>query len=68
MIYLNCIKYCFLDTAINLTQTTTSTTTDLSTASAKRILPYVDFSEFNKNVDKAKAEDKLPVNINFFYE
>lgn len=50
-----------------MTQTTTSTTTDPSSGSAKTILPYVDFSEFNANVDKAKAEGKLPPNINFFY-
>lgn len=58
----------FLDTAINMTQTTTSTATDPSSGSTKIILPYVDFSEFNTNVDKAKAEGKLPSNINFFYE
>lgn len=64
----NLIAQFFLDTAINLTQTTTSTTTDPSSSSAKSIFPYVDFTEFNINVDKAKAEGKLPSNINFFYE
>lgn len=58
-----------LDTEMNLTQTTTSTTTDhLSSGSAKKILPYVDFSGFNANVDKARAQNSLPSNINFFYE
>lgn len=56
------------DTAINLTETTTSTSTDPSSGSIKAILPYVDFSEFNTNVDKAKAQGKLPSTINFFYE
>lgn len=60
--------YLFLDTAINLTQTTTSTTTDPSSGSDKRTLPYVDFSEFNTNVEKAKEEGHLPSNIKFFYE
>lgn len=60
--------YYIIDTAINLTQTSTSTTTDPSSSSAKNILPYVDFSEFYINVDKAKAEGNLPSNINFFYD
>jgi hypothetical protein len=58
----------YLDTAINLTQTTTSTTTDPSSGSTKSILPYVDFSEFNTNVDAARAKGNLPSNINFFYD
>lgn len=63
------MKFMFLDTEINLTQTTTSTTTDhLSSSSVKKILPYVDFSEFNANVDKARAQNSLPSNINFFYD
>ncbi|XP_015374259.1 PREDICTED: TGF-beta-activated kinase 1 and MAP3K7-binding protein 1-like isoform X3 [Diuraphis noxia] len=56
------------DTAVNFTETTTSTSTDPSSGSVKAILPYVDFSEFNSNVNKAKAQGKLPSNINFFYE
>ncbi|XP_050441600.1 TGF-beta-activated kinase 1 and MAP3K7-binding protein 1-like [Adelges cooleyi] len=55
------------DTAINLTQTTTSTTTDQSSSLAKKVLPYVDFNEFNANVEKARANGTLPPNINFFY-
>lgn len=66
---INCVyKTFFSDTAINLTETTTSTSTDPSSGSIKAILPYVDFSEFNSNVDKARQEGKLPSNINFFYE
>jgi len=73
---INCMNYLILllniifssDTTINLTETTTSTSTDPSSGSIKAILPYVDFSEFNANVDKAKAQGKLPPNINFFYE
>ncbi|XP_050521387.1 TGF-beta-activated kinase 1 and MAP3K7-binding protein 1-like [Daktulosphaira vitifoliae] len=55
------------DTAINLTETNTSTTTDPSSSSTKKILPYVDFSEFNFNVEKANLKGTLPPNINFFY-
>lgn len=73
---INCINYLIFfttfffssDTTINLTETTTSTSTDPSSGSIKAILPYVDFSEFNSNVDKAKAQGKLPSNINFFYD
>lgn len=71
--YINCIQYyymnfIFLDTAINLSETSTSTTTDPSSSSTKQFLPYVDFNEFYINVNKAKAEGNLPSNINFFYE
>lgn len=69
--YLNVLDktiFFFSDTAVNFTETTTSTSTDPSSGSIKAILPYVDFSEFNSNVDKARAQGKLPSNINFFYE
>lgn len=53
------------------TSTATSTTTSTSTApptnndSDKRIKPYVDFSDFFRNVEKAKLEGCLPEEIEF---
>jgi len=48
--------------------TTNPSTTEPSSDSAKQIFPYVDFSEFNTNVIRAKAAGNLPLNINFFYD
>lgn len=65
----------FLDTLSNQTQLTltssTLTLTDPSTcinSAEEKIFPYVDFTKFNMNVKKSKAEGKLPSIIKFFYE
>lgn len=70
-----CFTIFFLDTLINQTQPTlissTLTSTDLYTyinSAEEKILPYVEFTEFNINVEKVKANGKLPSIIKFFYE
>lgn len=61
-----------VDTSTSTTET--STTSDLYPPGAREILtdrnarvkPYVDFSEYYKNLEKRKKEGTLPKNIKFF--